>query len=260
MYYYNQNDYPSLSYPSKAHPTATIATSGCGVVAPLFVVNNLAGKELYTVKAMRDLAISSGARENEGTNVTTLLNAIVKKHKQFSFKTTNDESEVVAFLKKKSGMVIINQGDSYNVFSSAGHYVVADKMVGNDIDIVDVQMYDGKYDSFKRPERIVKKTAHGCIVTSKEMGKASADRSPAYFLVSYTAPKEVKAVAKYGNASMLSAQITYADSDLTQKVGSVEKNERVKKLGTGEGNLIIAYKTSTGYKVGFIKKGTIKED
>ncbi len=72
--------------------------------------------------------------------------------------------------------------------------------------------------------------------------------------------KEEASVAKYGNAAMLSAQIVYADSDLTLSVGSVSKGERVKALGTGEGNPIIAYKTSSGYKVGFVKKSTVKKD
>lgn len=72
--------------------------------------------------------------------------------------------------------------------------------------------------------------------------------------------KEVTKVAKYGNAAMLSAQTTYADSDLTVKIGSVSKGERVKQYDTGEGRPIIAYKTANGYKVGFVKSGTVKKD
>lgn len=68
------------------------------------------------------------------------------------------------------------------------------------------------------------------------------------------------AMKKYGNAAMASAQTVYADSDLTLKVGSVSKGERVKHLGTGEGNPIIAYQTVNGYKVGFVKKETVKKD
>ncbi len=72
--------------------------------------------------------------------------------------------------------------------------------------------------------------------------------------------KKVTKVAKYGNAAMTSAQIVYADSDLTLKVGSVSKNERVLQLGTGEGNPIISYKTDLGYKTGFVPKGSVKKD
>ncbi len=67
-------------------------------------------------------------------------------------------------------------------------------------------------------------------------------------------------VAKYGNATMASAQTVYADSDLTLKVGSVSKNERVLQLGTGEGNPIISYKTDSSYKTGFVRKGSVKKD
>lgn len=72
--------------------------------------------------------------------------------------------------------------------------------------------------------------------------------------------KKVTNVAKYGNAAMTSAQTVYADSDLTLKVGSVSKGERVLQLGTGGGNPMISYQTATGYKVGFTKKGTVKKD
>lgn len=67
-------------------------------------------------------------------------------------------------------------------------------------------------------------------------------------------------MAKYGNAAMISAQNVYADSDLTLRVGSVEKGERVLQLGTGEGNPMISYQTANGYKVGFTKKGTVRKD
>lgn len=68
------------------------------------------------------------------------------------------------------------------------------------------------------------------------------------------------AVKKYGNAAMVVAQSTYADSDLTLKVGFVGMNERVLYLGTGEGRPIIAYQTKNGYKVGFVGKGSVKRD
>ena len=64
----------------------------------------------------------------------------------------------------------------------------------------------------------------------------------------------------YGDAKMLSAQTVYADSDLTIKVGSVSKGERVYQLGTGEGRPIITYKTANGYKVGFVAKGSVRKD
>ena len=88
MFYYNQCEYAKIKYPSSAHPNANIKTSGCGVVSTLILVNNLAGKELYTVQSMRDLAIKSGARVAEGTDVSVLLNAVKKAYSGFSYTTT----------------------------------------------------------------------------------------------------------------------------------------------------------------------------
>lgn len=262
MYYYNQNNYPSVKYDrASTSVVETVKTSGCGVCAACIVFNNLADKELYSVAKMAEFSVKKGARDNSGTNVNTLLKALCKANPSFSFTTSTSENELVEHLKK-GGMAIANQGDAYNVFSSAGHFVVAYKMNGSNIEILDPQMYDGKYDAYKRPERIVRKTANGCIVSKSEIGKATADRNPAYFLVSVkkSADKGVKKVAKYGNASMASAQSVYADSDLTLKIGSVAKGERVNQLGTGEGKPMFSYKTASGYKVGFAAKGSVKKD
>lgn len=263
MYYYNQNNYGSVPYPRPSDKSATVKSGGCGVCSACMVMNNLAGKELYSVRQMAEFSIKNGARDNAGTNVKTLLSALCKANPDFSYKTSNSSLDLVNHLKK-GGIAICNQGDVYNVFSTAGHFVVAYRMSENNIEVLDPQMYSGKYDAYRRPQRIVKRTEHGCIVSVKEMVRATADRSPAYFLVTYTKPKntekKVNKVAKYGNAAMLSAQTVYADSDLTLKVGTVSKGERVNQLGTGEGNPMIAYKTASGYKVGFTKKGTVKKD
>ncbi|MBR2134387.1 MAG: hypothetical protein IJ851_06715 [Eubacterium sp.] len=257
MYYFNQNDYPDIKYDRpNTSKVETIATSGCGVCACCMVVDNLADRELYSVAKMAKLALTCGARDNYGTNITTLLKAVCKANSGFSYTTTNDENALIRHLKA-GGMAICNQGDSYNVFSTSGHFVVAYRMVGSNIDILDPQMYDGKYDAYDRPNRIVKKTKYGCIVTKSELAKATADRSPAYFLVSY---KGGSPVAQYGNAKMKSAQSTYCDSNLEDKIGSVSKGERVLYLGTGEGRPMIAYKISNGYKVGFVKKDTVDRD
>lgn len=68
------------------------------------------------------------------------------------------------------------------------------------------------------------------------------------------------AVKQYGDATMKSAQSVYCDSDLKNKIGSVNKGERVYYLGTGENNPIIVYRINGGYKSGFIKSGTITRD
>lgn len=263
MYYYNQNDYPNEQYNKPDGTKATIASSGCGVVSACIAVNNACGKELYTVKQMRDLAQSSGARISNGTDMDKLLKAVCKAHPEFSFKATQMNAELLSHLKN-GGKAVINQGDIYNVFSTAGHFVAAVQLFDNNVvDVYDPQMYSGKYQQYNRPKRIVLATKYGARVKINEISKATQDRNPCYWLITYkpkTTAKEVTGVEKYGNAAMASAQTVYADSDLTQKIGSVSKGERVLHLGTGEGNPIIAYQTANGYKVGFVKKETVKKD
>lgn len=190
MYYYNQMNYNNIPYAYKGNGK-TIKTSGCGVCAACITINNLIGKELYTVKQMAEFAIKNGARDSSGTNETTLLKALCKAISGLSFTTTNDESKLVSHLKA-GGIAIANQGDAYNVFSTAGHFVVCYRMSGNNIEVIDPQMYSGKYDAYNRPKRIIKKTTNGCIVSQSEIGKATSDRSPAYFLVSYKKPATPK--------------------------------------------------------------------
>lgn len=182
---YNQNDYANLAYNKPNGEKKTIASSGCGVVSSCIAVNSIVGKELYTVKQMRDLSLNCGARTNNGTAVNVLLNAIVKKVVGLSYSTTSDEDKLIKHLKN-GGVAIANQGSSYNVFSTAGHFVVCVAMSGDNIEVIDAQMYSGKYDRSPRPKRIVKKTANGCIVSKTEISKATADRSPSYYLISFT--------------------------------------------------------------------------
>ena len=207
MFYYNQCDYSKIKYPSSVHPKATIKTSGCGVVSTLILVNNLAGKELYTVQSMRDLAIKSGARVAEGTDVSVLLNAVKKTYSGFSYTTTSSEADLIKHLKA-GGMAIVHQGNVYNVFSTAGHYVTAVGMNGDNIEIYDPYMYTGKYSPSPismRSSRIVKKTKYGCVVSKAEINKATADRSPSYYLVTYKKPSN-KPTVKVGD------KVTFTDT------------------------------------------------
>ncbi|MCM1115749.1 MAG: hypothetical protein NC397_09655 [Clostridium sp.] len=264
MYYYNQMDYDSIAYDNKStSKKETVKTSGCGVCAACIAFNNLCNKELYSVKKMAEFSVSNGARDNSGTNMETLIKALCKKNPDFKYSTTTSEDALVKHLKA-GGMAICNQGDSYNVFSTAGHFVVAYKMSGSNIEVLDPQMYSGKYDSYSRPDRIVKKTTNGCIVTPTEMGKATADRNPAYFLITYNKPKEDDKVEyKYftPNAAMKAKSKVYADSSRKTEIGSVSKKERVKVLFKGETNACIQYGLDkTKYKVGLVYSKDVEKD
>lgn len=225
-FYYNQNNYDKVSYDNpKTKKKETVASSGCGVCSACMTFNNLCGKELYTVSKMAKFSLSHDCRDNSGTNVEKLLTELCKKHKEFSFKITDDENKLVAHLKK-GGIAIANQGDKYNVFSTAGHFVVAYKMNGKNIEVLDPQMYSGKYNAYKRPQRIVKKTSTGCVVSVTQMGKATADRPKAYFLVTYTKPKpKVKApTIKAGSYTLTNERGIY------KGVGANSGRKKVKDL------------------------------
>ena len=79
-------------------------------------------------------------------------------------------------------MAILNQGESYRVFSNGGHYVVAYKAVGENVEVFDPYWYAGKYSA----QRTVDSTSRGCIVNIAEIAKATGDRNPAYYLISYS--------------------------------------------------------------------------
>lgn len=66
--------------------------------------------------------------------------------------------------------------------------------------------------------------------------------------------------SKYGNGYIKSNTSVFCDNLLKNKIGSVSKNERVKKIATLNDNVVIIYKTSSGYKCGFIKKNYFISD
>ncbi len=250
MYYYNQNDYPNILYDRpNTSVVETVKSSGCGVVAACIIFNNLIGKELYSVSEMAKFSLNNGARDNSGTNMLTLLKALCKKNPDFSFVTTTSETELVAHLKK-GGMAIANQGDVYNVFSTAGHFVIAYKMNGKNIEVIDPQMYSGKYDAYSRPSRIIKKTTNGCIVNTTQMGKATADRNPAYFLVTYTKPKTS---AKAPNIVVGKTYTLKAIRGIYKGVGSSTGRKKVREL-TADGRKNATFKTLS--RNAYLKKGT----
>lgn len=249
MYYYNQEHYNSVGYDNpNTKKKETIKTSGCGVCSSCMVFNNLAKKELYTVAQMAKFSLSHGCRDNYGTNVKKLLTELCKANKGFSFTTTTDENKLVAHLKK-GGMAIANQGDAYNVFSTAGHFVVAYKMSGKNIQVLDPQMYSGKYDAYSRPKRIVKKTDTGCVVNVTQMGKATADRNPAYYLVSYVKPKP-----KYKTPTIKAGVYTLTNErGIYKGAGAATGRKKVKDL-TANGRQFATSKKLTDNA--FLKAGT----
>lgn len=248
MYYYNQRDYGNIPYNRPNGDKKTVAESGCGVCAACIAVNSLIGRELFTVSSMTKFSVDNGGRDNYGTDMTVLLKAICKKYPDFSYKTSNSETDLVNHIRK-GGMAIINQGDSYNLFSTAGHFVTAVQMFANDVvDIYDPDLYDGKYRSYGRENKIELATVYGARVKASEIGKATADRNPAYFLVSYAGKKQPSVTApvfKVQNVYTLTTNVkvrtgagtNYAQKKKSQLTADGQKNalnqtDAVLKSGT----------------------------
>lgn len=224
MYYYNQLKYDNIKYPSANHPKSTIKTGGCGVCSAAMCINNLAGKELYTVKKMAEFSMTNGGRALEGTNMKNLLKALTEKHKDDFYFTTTDNSKVVLEHIKSGGVAIAHQGNSYNVFSNNGHYVACMGVSGNNIVCYDPAMYEGKFKKYDRAKRVVKETKYGAVVPCNELNKCTIDRFPGFYLIG------LKENSKYKKKKIFKKDVKF-------KVGNVytllyNMNVRSKPAGT----------------------------
>lgn len=151
MYYNRQTTetckgikYASSTHPYKYGKSGCIYTSGCGVSASLMVLRNLTNK-VYDTKGWTSVCIALGAREAEGTNMSTVAKYLKSKF-GFEYSTTKDMNVLISHLKKGYKAVINVSGGGKQLFSDSGHYVFAggiDKS-GNLI-ILDPYWYDGKF-------------------------------------------------------------------------------------------------------------------
>lgn len=230
MYYYNQLDYEDIDYSYNSN-NKTVATSGCGVCVALCVLNSYYNSTVMTVKEMASFSKKCGARVWSGTNIGTLLNALSKKY-DISYKTTSKNAELLSHLKSGK-LAIINQGDEYNVFSTAGHYVVAFGIDGIDtVKCLDPQYYNGKYSKSPRKNRIEKADKQEVWVNLKEVGKATIDRSPSYYLVTFTGkqknpvPPKVTVGKTYVINAVRNVYKSYSASSGRKKVKDLTKDGR----------------------------------
>lgn len=193
MFYYNQNNFDNEQYNYPNGTKTTIKKGGCGLCSTLNAINNLAGKELYTVPQIRDLAQKCGARVNGGTDVDKLLKEIEKAHKEFSHKSSCKNAELVEHLQN-GGLAILHQGKTFDVFSSEGHYVCAYGIENNDnIKVLDSCYTTSRYKGATRKSRIIREIeGKGVVVDIKNVGKATNDpaRQPAYYLISIKKKEE----------------------------------------------------------------------
>lgn len=177
MKFQTEPQYKKISYGQ-----GTIYSSACGP-ASLCNALHVLGIANVSIPTMCQLAVSAGARVQGGTWMLRLLQAAASKY-QFQYKTTSKNAELLAHLKN-GGVAILHAGDSYPLFSTSGHFVTAVKATGSTITVLDSYWYSSKYTSSAIRRNYVSVVQKGVIKTSLEQcGKATADRSPSYYLIS----------------------------------------------------------------------------
>jgi hypothetical protein len=170
------------AYKGIKYGQGTVYSSGCGCAALCNALDAL-GIASVSVKAMCAYAVSVDARVEGGTDEGVLLRNAARKY-SFSYKTTSKNAELLAHLKS-GGVAILHGGNSYKLFSDTGHFVCAVAASGNTVTVLDSFWYDGKYKRNAIRRNYVSVVDDGIIKTSiVQCGKATADRSPSYYLIS----------------------------------------------------------------------------
>ena len=179
---YNVHFQTMPAYKGIKYGQGTVYTSGCGCAALCNALDAL-GIARVSVKAMCAYAVSVDARVKGGTDEGVLLRNASKKY-GFSYKTTSKNAELLAHLKS-GGVAILHGGNSYKLFSDSGHFVCAVAASGNTVTVLDSFWYEGKYKRNAIRRNYVSVVDDGIIKTSiVQCGKATADRSPSYYLIS----------------------------------------------------------------------------
>ena len=179
---YNVHFQTNVAYKKIKYGQGTVYRSGCGPASLCNALDAL-GIAKVTVKTMCAYAVSVGARVSGGTDEATLLRHAAKKY-GFSYKTTSKNAELLAHLKS-GGVAILHGGNSYKLFSDSGHFVCAVAASGNTVTVLDSFWYDKKYKRNAIRRNYVSVVDDGIIKTSiVQCGKATADRSPSYYLIS----------------------------------------------------------------------------
>ena len=179
---YNVHFQTDASYKNVKYGQGTVYSSGCGPASLCNALDTL-GIASVTVKAMCAYAVSVGARVSGGTDEATLLKHAAKKY-GFTYRATSKNAELLAHLKS-GGVAILHGGNSYKLFSDSGHFVCAVAAGRNTVTVLDSFWYDGKYKRNAIRRNYVYVEDDGIIKTSiVQCGKATADRSPSYYLIS----------------------------------------------------------------------------
>ena len=184
---YNVHFQTDSSYKSVKYGQGTVYRSGCGPASLCNALDAL-GIAKVTVKTMCAYAVSVDARVKGGTDEGVLLKHAAKKY-GFTYRTTSKNAELLAHLKS-GGVAILHGGSAYKLFSDGGHFVCAVAASGNTVTVLDSFWYEKKYKRNAIRRNYVSVVDDGIIKTSiVQCGKATADRSPSYYLISKTTQK-----------------------------------------------------------------------
>lgn len=179
--YYNQYSYKDVSYWSAAHPSATIATAGCGVCCACMVLSVFGQK--VTPPEMAKTAQKIGARVNTGTDMNILSNYI-KTQYGVNLAKTDDASKLRAALKAGKIAICNVGGDRTGykgVFSNGGHFIVAYGWKDGPI-IYDPGFYQNKYDSAYRSARVTVGANNQLFCSLDTLSNDCANRQPRYYV------------------------------------------------------------------------------
>jgi len=174
----NQNDYAHLSYPAPGYEKATVKSGGCGVCAAVNAIGVLTGK-LVTVRTMRDLAKSCGARVSGGTNMKRLCEQLCSNYGLQCIQT-NSLSDLLAHLQT-GGIAICNTAGR-GMFSTGGHYVTALGLLDGRLCLADPGLYAGKYSTGRRKKAVT--VTGDLLLTDPQVLEADCiGRWPRYYLL-----------------------------------------------------------------------------
>lgn len=210
---YNYHEQTRSAYKNIKYGQGTIYSSGCGPASLCNALDAL-GIASVTVKTMCSYAVSVGARVSGGTDMHKLLQAAAKKY-SFTYRTTSKNAELLAHLKA-GGAAILHCGTAYKLFSNSGHFVCAVAASGNDVTVLDSYWYinkDGtnKYTSTALRRNNVKVIKRGVVRAGiTQIGKATADRSPSYYLIE-------KAGKQDNKKTQITQPVEIGDDDIMYK-------------------------------------------
>jgi hypothetical protein len=139
----------NIPYPSKSHPSATIASGGCGVCSSLMVLFNSTSYS-KNLKKWTNEVIACGGRVSGGTDMKTVCD-MMKKSYGFTYTRTTDINELKKHIQKGYKAVAHVGQKGYFAWDSknhqpSGHFIcVAGIKEDGTAIVLDPYYYTGKW-------------------------------------------------------------------------------------------------------------------